>query len=154
MPKNDPKGYYALLGVLPDASSEEIKKAYRLKAMKLHPDRNIGQEITFAFQQVQEAYTVLSHPNSREQYDASSPNQPEEDGLDAQDEYVKPRISYSHILFALFTRVPLLLLILAIKKFLAFVYKLLNHLEDYIDDHVSLENMKRFIKSRYNRKQR
>jgi len=61
--------YYKLLGVLPTATTEEIKKAYRLLALKYHPDRNQGDKNSEAyFKKVTEAYTILSDPEKRESY--------------------------------------------------------------------------------------
>ena len=62
--------YYKLLGVERSASADEVKKAYRKKAMKYHPDRNAGDtEAEAMFKQVSEAYEVLSDANKRQQYD-------------------------------------------------------------------------------------
>jgi hypothetical protein len=61
--------YYKLLGVLPNATTEEIKKAYRQLALKYHPDRNPGDNNSEAyFKRVTEAYTILSNPEKREEY--------------------------------------------------------------------------------------
>jgi curved DNA-binding protein CbpA len=61
--------YYKLLGVLPNATTEEIKKAYRQLALKYHPDRNPGDKNSEAFfKKVTEAYTILSDPEERENY--------------------------------------------------------------------------------------
>jgi hypothetical protein len=79
----DPKGYYALLRVLPAASAEEIKAAYRRAAMDLHPDRSKSPDATQLFQRLAEAYRVLSEPDERAIYDrepvqASPRYEPEE----------------------------------------------------------------------------
>lgn len=64
------KDYYKILGVSKDASSEEIKKAYRKLALKYHPDRNKGdKEAEAKFKEINEAYAVLSDPEKRKQYD-------------------------------------------------------------------------------------
>ena len=61
--------HYQVLGVSRDASQDEIKKAYRKLARKLHPDMNPTEEEQELFKQVTHAYEVLSDPNQRAQYD-------------------------------------------------------------------------------------
>lgn len=63
---------YAKLGVSQDATVEEIKRAYRKAAMKWHPDRNVGREdvARAAFQEIKDAYAILSDENQRSVYDA------------------------------------------------------------------------------------
>lgn len=64
------KDFYATLGVSREATPEEIKKAYRKKALEFHPDRNPGDPKAEAqFKQVSEAYEVLSDENRRRVYD-------------------------------------------------------------------------------------
>lgn len=67
----DPRGYYKRLGVSSSASQEEIKLAYRNLAKRCHPDLNKGQDTTAIFQAVNEAYSVLSDPLQRRNYDQS-----------------------------------------------------------------------------------
>jgi len=59
---------YDALNVAPDASADQIKKAYYRMALKEHPDRNGGQN-TERFQEVGKAYQVLSDPQKRRTYD-------------------------------------------------------------------------------------
>lgn len=70
MSNNDPRGYYRVLGVPRTASQAEIKDAYRMLAKRLHPDLNRGEDTTEAFQRVNEAYSVLSDPAQRQEYDS------------------------------------------------------------------------------------
>jgi len=70
--KDDPKGYYAVLGLTSIASAEQIKTAYRRRAMELHPDRNPGKNTTQQFQFLNEASAVLSDPASKAEYDTQT----------------------------------------------------------------------------------
>ena len=65
-----PADYYELLGVSRDASSDDIKRAFRQLARELHPDANPGSpEAEARFKEVALAYEVLSNPERRERYD-------------------------------------------------------------------------------------
>ncbi|KAF3763727.1 DnaJ-domain-containing protein [Cryphonectria parasitica EP155] len=64
--------YYEVLGVDRDAEDAEIRKAYKKKALELHPDRNYNDEdnATRKFAEVQTAYEVLADPQERAWYDS------------------------------------------------------------------------------------
>lgn len=66
------KDYYEILGVTKDADVSQIKKAYRSKALKYHPDRvseDKKKEAEAKFKEISEAYGVLSDPKKRQMYD-------------------------------------------------------------------------------------
>ena len=64
------RDYYEVLDVSKNASSEEIKKAYRKKALQYHPDKNPGNaESEEKFKEAAEAYEVLSNPDKKQRYD-------------------------------------------------------------------------------------
>lgn len=69
------RDYYEVLEVSKSASAEEIKKAYRKKAIQYHPDRQVGksdkekQNAEEKFKEAAEAYDVLSNPDKRARYD-------------------------------------------------------------------------------------
>ena len=64
---------YEILEVSTGASLDEIKKAFREKALKYHPDRGGDEE---KFKQINEAYSILSDANKRSHYDAAKDGMP------------------------------------------------------------------------------
>ena len=63
------KDFYEALGVARTDNEEEIRKAFRKKAMEFHPDRNKSEGAEDKFKEINEAYQVLSDPKKRAQYD-------------------------------------------------------------------------------------
>ncbi|MGA1825763.1 MAG: DnaJ domain-containing protein [bacterium] len=66
------KDYYKILGINKDATSEQIKEAYRTLALRYHPDRNQGgtDAAVERMKEINEAYAVLSNAEKRRAYDA------------------------------------------------------------------------------------
>lgn len=82
--------YYTVLGVPPDATADQIKKAYYRAALRYHPDKNIEGDRATAeqkFKQVGEAYQVLSDPVLRSRYDrlGQEASRPEAGFMDAHE---------------------------------------------------------------------
>ncbi|KAG0268906.1 hypothetical protein DFQ27_005345 [Actinomortierella ambigua] len=63
------KDYYQILGVAKDADDNTLKKAYRKLALKYHPDKNSSDDAKKKFQEISEAYEVLSDKNKRAVFD-------------------------------------------------------------------------------------
>ncbi|KAK9136755.1 hypothetical protein Sjap_007349 [Stephania japonica] len=85
---SDGSSFYSVLGIRRDASFSDIRNAYRKLALKWHPDRwtknpTVTVEAKRRFQQVQEAYSVLSDKGKRSIYDAGfyDPFEGEDEGF-------------------------------------------------------------------------
>eukprot|EP01018_Ginkgo_biloba_P028138 Gb_29600 [translate_table: standard] len=73
--EKDSSSFYEVLGVTKDSSTAEIRSAYKKLARKWHPDKSSGnpskiEQAKLKFQQIQEAYSVLSDDTKRALYDA------------------------------------------------------------------------------------
>jgi Ca-activated chloride channel family protein len=86
---NAKRDYYALLGILRDASPEDIRRAYVEAAQRLHPDKNQAPGETEFFLEIQQAYETLSNPKRREEYDETLPP------ADSPSSPIVPEILYS-----------------------------------------------------------
>lgn len=63
------KDFYKVLGIEKSASPEEIKKAYKKKAIKFHPDKNHSSKAEEAFKKISHAYQILSDKDKKDFYD-------------------------------------------------------------------------------------
>jgi len=61
--------YYKILGINHNSSADDIKKAYRKAALKYHPDKNKSSDAEKKFKEASEAYSILSDPHKKAQYD-------------------------------------------------------------------------------------
>ena len=67
--QNEPPNFYAILGVSPDASQDEVRRAHRRLVMQWHPDRNKSPDAHRKMQDINEAYEVLGDEEIRAEYD-------------------------------------------------------------------------------------
>lgn len=63
------RDYYDVLGVNKSSSAQELKTAYRKKALEYHPDKNKSKDAEAKFKEVNEAYEILSNQEKRQAYD-------------------------------------------------------------------------------------
>jgi len=72
------KDYYDILGATRNMTEADIRACYKQQALKLHPDKNSDTMANKQFQELQEAYTVLSNPELRKRYDAGESHNPQD----------------------------------------------------------------------------
>eukprot|EP00242_Pyramimonas_sp_CCMP2087_P018379 CAMPEP_0198202768 /NCGR_PEP_ID=MMETSP1445-20131203/5983_1 /TAXON_ID=36898 /ORGANISM="Pyramimonas sp., Strain CCMP2087" /LENGTH=198 /DNA_ID=CAMNT_0043873849 /DNA_START=183 /DNA_END=779 /DNA_ORIENTATION=- len=75
------KDFYEVLGISKGATDDEIKKAYRKLALKLHPDKNKAKQADEAFKKVSRAYDTLSNGDKRAAYDRYGTDDPQAAGM-------------------------------------------------------------------------
>lgn len=63
------KDYYQMLGVTKTVGEADLKRAYKKKCLKVHPDKNNAPDAEAAFKKINAAMTCLSDPTKRRQYD-------------------------------------------------------------------------------------
>mmetsp|Transcript_27771 Transcript_27771/g.38377 ORF Transcript_27771/g.38377 Transcript_27771/m.38377 type:complete len:369 (-) Transcript_27771:497-1603(-) len=73
--------YYDVLGIPKNASDDDIKKAYRKLALKLHPDKNKAPNADEAFKKVSKAFDCLSNGDKRADYDRYGSEEPRSQGI-------------------------------------------------------------------------
>ena len=98
MKQSKEKNYYKTLGVARNANLKDIKKAYRELALKWHPDKNTD-DIEVAekmFQDISEAYEVLSDKELREKYDRGEPVFENQGGGQQQRHHMDPNMFFQH----------------------------------------------------------
>jgi len=95
------RDYYEALGISREASQEEIKKAYRLKAKELHPDKNPSsrKQAEEEFKRIAEAYEVLADPDKRQQYDRYGHAGPDQGFTFGSSDFRRAREAYSEFGF-------------------------------------------------------
>lgn len=89
----DNSEFYEILSVPKEANQDDIKKAYRKKVIKAHPDKGGDPE---EFKKLQAAYEVLSHPEKREIYDKYGIDGLREDGGSGMDRKLLTCYSLAH----------------------------------------------------------
>src|SRR5512140_2684796 len=100
------KNFYAVLGILRDASTEDVKRAYYEAAQRLHPDKNKYAGETELFLEIQQAYEVLSNAERRARYDATlAPEDTTEIPVEWKVLYSRPNLVHldeQQLIYALF----------------------------------------------------
>lgn len=78
---------YEIVGVNPNATQEEISKAYKKRALAVHPDKNASKDAKEHFQHLQKAYLILKDPEKRRLYDETGCDDEDEAAFDAAYQY-------------------------------------------------------------------
>ena len=100
------KDYYSILGLEASATLEEVRKAYKKKALQFHPDKNLSPDAEEKFKELAEAYEVLSDCDKRKKYDHSSnryPFSPTRDPFDLFKTFFNGRDPFTDIFSSVFT---------------------------------------------------